>query len=120
MTVYATLESPINVTVTFHINPTSNYTVHWSNGNLTLHNTKVINTEIGEYVQTTCFISEVTKEQLGNYTVKVINQVITGEHSQVTFNVILELRGEKFGSIYVQNLLVWNIIQRNSIRYKLS
>ena len=64
MTVYAALESPINLTVTFHINPVSNYTVHWFNGSSTLDDTKIINTVKEEHVQTTYSISEMTKEQL--------------------------------------------------------
>ena len=47
------------------------------------------------HVQTTYFIKDVTKEHLGNYNVQVINWAIFGEPNEVTFNVVLELRGEK-------------------------
>ena len=100
MTVYTALESPINLTVKFHINPVSNYTVSWSNGNLTISDTKINTIANVEQIQTTYSISEVTKDHLGNYAVKATNKAIIGENNQVTFNLALELRGEKYDSIY--------------------
>ena len=100
MTVYATLESPINLTVKFHINPVSNHTVYWFYGNSTILDTKAKIIVNEEQVQTTYSISEVTKDQLGNYTVQAINQAIMDKNNQVIFNLVLELRGETYDSIY--------------------
>ena len=95
MTVYSVLASDANMTVKFRINPVSNYAVYWSISGLVLPNINVGNNVQGEHVQTTYFISNVTKEQLGNYTLRVINWAITSEPNEVTFNVILKLPGKK-------------------------
>ena len=100
ITVYAALESPINLTVKFHINPVSNYTVYWFNGNSTILDTKVKTIVNEEQVQTTYSISEVTKDHLGNNTLQAINQAILDENNQVIFNLVLKLRGETYDSIY--------------------
>ena len=95
MTVYVDLESTAILNAKFRMNPVSNYTVYWFMGNSELQDTNIINTAKGEHVQTTYAITNVTKEQLGNYTAHVINQAITTEHNEVTLNVLLALRGKK-------------------------
>ena len=95
MTVFADLESTAILNVKFRMNPVSNYTVFWSMGDSVLQDTNIRNAVKDELVQTICSISNVTKEQLGSYTVLVINQAITSEHNEATFNVTLASRGEK-------------------------
>ena len=94
------------------MNPVSNYTIYWSKGNSTLQDIKVKNTVKEEQVQTTYFISEVTKDQLGNYTVQAINQV-----NQVTFNLNVELRGEKYDSIYCDNHIEYRKNHLSVLKY---
>ena len=93
-TVYAALESAANLTVKFRMNPVNDRKVTWSMCDSELQDTKVSDTVEGEHVQTTYSISDVTKQQLGNYTVQVINKAITSEHNEEKFIVVLELRGE--------------------------
>ena len=101
MTVYTSLESPINLTVKFCLNPVDNYDVYWSMGGLELQDANVRNTAKEEHIQTTYFISNVTNKHLGKYRVQVINWAIDSEHNDVIFNVTLKLRGKdsKFMSI---------------------
>ena len=94
MTAYAVLESPINLTVKFLMNPISNHTVHWFLGDLVLPDTKIKSTVKEGLVQTTYYISNVTTGHLGIYNVEVINWAIRCEHNAVTFHVILALAGE--------------------------
>ena len=94
MTVYAALEASADLTVNFRINPFSNYTVSWSMGNLEVNNTDISNTEKEEYVQTTYSISNVTKPQLGSYSVLIVNRAIIGHPNEATFTVVLALKGE--------------------------
>ena len=101
MTVYSVLESNVNLTVKFRMNPVSNYAIHWWMGGSELPNTNVGYAVKKEYVETTYFISNMTQEQLGNYTVHVINWAITGEHNKVTFNVILKLPGKKSKAVFL-------------------
>ena len=98
---YSVLASDGNMTVKFRMNPVSNFAVYWSIGGLVLANINVGNNTEGEHAQTTYFISNVTKEQLGNYTVRVINWAITSEPNEVTFNVILKLPGKKSKAIFL-------------------
>ena len=91
---YATLHDSIDMTVKFHINPVTNYKVSWFMGDLEVLDTNISNTEKGKHVQTTYSILDVTKQQLGSYTIKVMNQAITGELSEATFTVALALKGE--------------------------
>ena len=95
MTVNAVLEASADLIVKFRINPVSNYKVSWFIGDSEVQDTDISNTETGEHVQTTYSISNVTKPQLGNYTVRVINQAIIGEPNEATFIVVLQLRGER-------------------------
>ena len=94
MTVYAALESSANLTVEFRMNPVNNYKVTWSMGNSELQDTYVRDTVKEEFVQTTYSISDINKQQLGNYNVRVINRAIKGEPNEARFTVVLELRGE--------------------------
>ena len=95
-TVYTALETAANLTVKFHMNPVSNYTIHWyMESSDSLQNTNVRNTVKDHQVKTTYFISNVTKKELGNYTVRVINSAITSGNKEVTFYVMLKLRGKK-------------------------
>ena len=91
---YAALEASADLTMNFRINPFSNYTVSWSMGNLEVQNTDISNTEKEDYVQTTYSISNVTKQQLGSYSVLIVNQAIIGHPNEATFTVVLELKGE--------------------------
>ena len=91
---YAALEASADLAVKFRINPFSNYTVSWSMGNLEVQNTDISNTEKEDYVQTTYSISNVTKPQLGSYSVLIVNQAIIGQPNEATFTVVLELKGE--------------------------
>ena len=95
MTAYAELESPVVLAVEFHMNPVNNYTVYWSMGGLQLEHGDVRNNVKGKQVETTYFIANVTKGQVGNYSVRVINLAIASGHNEVTFIVILKLRGKK-------------------------
>ena len=95
MTVYTSLESAVNLTVKFCMNPVSHYDIYWSKGGFVLQDTNVRNTEEGEHIQTTYCISNVTKIHLGNYTVQVINWAIESEPKEVKFNVTLKLRGKE-------------------------
>ena len=95
MIVYTSLKTATNLSVKFHMNPVSNYTVLWSFGSSDLlQNTNVRDTVEGHQVKTNYFISNVTKKELGSYIVRVINKAITSE-KEVTFYVMLKLRGEK-------------------------
>ena len=94
MTVYTVLESAVNLTVKFCMNPVSNYDIYWTKGGLVLQDTNVRNTEKEKHIQTTYFISNVTDNQLGNYRVQVINWAIKNEPNEVIFNVTLKLRGK--------------------------
>ena len=94
MTAYAALEAPTNLTVKFRINPTSNYNVSWSMGDIEVKVNDITNIVEGEHVRTIYSILNVTKSQLGNYTVQVINKVIPGESNEAKFNVVLALRGK--------------------------
>ena len=108
MTVYATLDSAANLSVKFHMNPVSNYTVHWSMGTSNgLKDSNVNNTVKGNNVKTTYFISNVSKQQLGKYTVRVINSAITSEHNEAIFSVTLKLLGNKNNIMLCLNLKVW-------------
>ena len=93
MTVYATLRSTAKLTVKFRINPVSKFTVYWSMGDSVLQDINIINTINGDLVQTTYIILNVTNEQLGKYTIKVINWAINEENNEATFNIILTLTG---------------------------
>ena len=96
MTVYTALYSAANLSVKFHMNPVSNYTVHWSmDSSNSLKNSNVNNAVKGNNVKTTFFISNVTKKHLGNYTVRVINSAIASKHNEAIFGVTLKLLGEK-------------------------
>ena len=95
MTVFSALGSDAILTVKFHINPVSNFTVFWSIGGIGVKNSNVKDTVNEGHIETTYFIRKVTNKQLGNYTVQVINWAIASEHNEVTFNVILEFRGTK-------------------------
>ena len=108
MTVYTSLESAANLTVKFHMNPASNYTIDWSMGSSnSLQDTNIRNTVKDNQVKTTYFVSNVTKSQLGNYTVRVINSAIESEHNEAIFHVILKLKGEKSnnGPYFTQQVL---------------
>ena len=105
MTVYTALEFSVDLSVKFHINPVSNYKVTWFLGDSEVQDTYISNIEKGEHVQTTYSISNVTKPQLGNYTVRVINQAIIGEPNEATFIVVLQLRGERNKVIKVYDTL---------------
>ena len=83
------------------MNPVSNYTVSWSKGDSEGQDSDISNSEKGEHVQTTYSILNVTKSQLGNYTVRVINQAIKSEPNEATFTVVLELGGKNNKVIYV-------------------
>ena len=89
------MESDAILTVKFHMNPVSNFTVYWSMGGLWLQNTHVKNTVTEEHIETTYFIRKVTNQHLGNYTVHVINCAIASEHNEAAFNVILKLKDKK-------------------------
>ena len=105
MTVYTALYSAANLSVKFHMNPVSNYTVHWSMGSsISLNDSNVNNTVRGNNVKTTYFISNVTKKHLGNYTVGVINSAITSEHNESIFEVTLKLLGKKSNVMLCLNL----------------
>ena len=93
--VYAALESSVDLSVKFHMNPVSNYKISWFMGESEVQDTYISNTENGGHVQTTYSIFNMTKPQLGNYTVRVINQAIMGEPNDATFIVVLQLRGER-------------------------
>ena len=95
MTVYTALNSAANLTMKFHINPVSNYKVHWYMGSSVLQDTNVKDTVKDNHVQTTYFISDVTNKQLGNYTVHVTNTAIESEPNKVIFNVLLKKIGNK-------------------------
>ena len=95
LTVYTALESAAILTVKFHINPVINYTVYWYKDGLLLDDTNIRDKEKGKHIQTSYFITYVKNKHLGNYTVQVINLAIVSEHNEVTFNVILKLRGKK-------------------------
>ena len=92
--VYSALESAVVLTVKFHMNPVNNYTAFWSMDGLELEHANVRDKVKGQQVQTTYFISDLTEEQLGNYTVQVINWDITSKQKEATFNVILKLSGK--------------------------
>ena len=94
MTVYTALGSDAVLTVKFQMNPVSNFTVYWSLGGEGIKNSNVKDTVNEEHVETTYFIRKVTNQHLGNYTVHVTNWAIASEHNEVTFNVILKLRGK--------------------------
>ena len=94
LTVYAALESAANLTVKFHINPTSNYTVYWSMGDLLVQDSNIRDTIEEHHVQTTYFIYNVTHEHLGTYNVRVINWAIIGEQNISRFNMTLKLPGK--------------------------
>ena len=95
MVVYTVLESAANVTVKFHMNPVSNFTVHWSMGSSVLHDSNIKHTVTGNHVQTTYFISYVTNTQLGNYIVRVINFAIKNKPNEAIFKVKLKQRGKE-------------------------
>ena len=101
MTVYSVLESNASLTVKFRINPVSNYSVYWSMDGPVLQDTHVVDIVKEEYVQTTCYILNVTQDQLGNYNVRVINWAISGEQNIVTFNVKLKLPGKKINTLFL-------------------
>ena len=94
MTVYAILSDSADMTVKFRINPVNNYKVSWFMGTLEVPNTNISSTEKGEHIQTTYSILDVTKEHLGSYTIRVINQAIIGEPNEAAFTVFLALKGE--------------------------
>ena len=100
MTVYAALEASADLTVKFRMNPVSNYTVSWFMADSAVQDTDITNAVKGEHIQTTYSILNVTKSELGNYTVQVINHVIMGEPNEAKFFVTLELRGENNKAMY--------------------
>ena len=93
------MEDSVDLTVKFHINPVSSYTLFWSRSDLVLDYTKIRNIATDEHVQSTYFISSVTKEQLGTYNIQVINWAIRGKPNAVTSHVILALTGENSKAI---------------------
>ena len=95
MIIYTALESAAYLTVKFHMNPVSNYIVHWCMENSKIQNTIVRDTVKDNQVTTTYFIPHVTKKELGNYTVRIINSAITNQCREVVFYVMLKLRGKK-------------------------
>ena len=95
MVVYTSLESAVNLTVKFSMNPVNNYGIYWSMGSLLLQDTNIRNTEKEGHIQTTYSISKVTDNQLGNYRVQVFNWAIESESNKVIFNVTLKLRGKE-------------------------
>ena len=111
MTVYAALEASADLTVKFHMNPASNYKVSWSKGDSEVQDSGISNSEKGVHVQTTYSIQNVTKSQLGNYTVQVINQAIKSEPNKATFIVILELGGENNEVMYVYGTVIYQHLQ---------
>ena len=107
-TVYTCLECAVNLTVKFHINPVNSYRSCWSMGSSNdLQDSNVNNTVKGNHVKTTYFIPNVTKKQLGNYTVRVINSAITSEHNEAIFNVLLKLKGKKSKAMSCFTLYIW-------------
>ena len=113
MTVYTSLESAANLTMKFHMNPVSNYTVDWSmDSSNTFQDINVRNTVKDNQVKTTYFVSNVTKNQLGNYTVRVINSAIASEHNEAIFSVILKLKGKKSNNVqyFTQHVLQAGVI----------
>ena len=117
MTVYTALESAAYLTVKFNMNPVSNYTVHWSMGSSdSLQNINVMDAVIGNQVKSTYFVSNVTKKELGNYTVRVINSAIASEYREVAFYVMLKLEGKKSKDFMLQffyMMLLFCILLRN-------
>ena len=94
LTAYTDLESTANLTVKFRVNPVINSTVYWIIGDSVLQDINIQNTLKDEQIQATYFISHVTDEKLGKYTVQVINWAM-GKHNKVTFPVVLKLRGKR-------------------------
>ena len=116
LTVYTALESAAILTVKFHMNPVTNYTVYWYKGGSSLDDTNIRDKVKGKHIQTSYFVTYVKNKHLGNYTVQVINWAIASEHNEVTFNVILKLRGKKklhhfFTLNFCQSYFIWNILQ---------
>ena len=101
MIVYAAPEDSVNLIVEFRINPVSNYKVAWFMGGTQMQDTDVSNTAKGEHAQTTYSISNVTKLQLGSYTVRVINRAIKDQPNEATFIVVLKLKGENNKAIHI-------------------
>ena len=94
-TVYTTLESAALLTVSFHINPVTNYTVNWYKEDLAPQHIRISDSVDEEHIETTCFIRKVTHKHLGNYTVQVINWAISSDQNEITFNITLKLEGRK-------------------------
>ena len=100
MTAYTSLGSAANLTVKFHMNPANNYTVQWTMGSSnSLQDTNIRDKVKDNRIKTTYFISNVTKKQLGNYTVRVINPAITNKQNEAIFSVVLKLKGTKSNAL---------------------
>ena len=115
MTVYADLEDTAILSVKFHMNPVNDYKVTWSMGDSKIQDHDVSNTVTGKHVQSTYSISDVTKQQLGNYTVQVINQAIRSKHDEAKFIVVLKLKGERNRTmkfVILQHIFVWLTVLR--------
>ena len=113
LTVYSALKSAVVLTVKFHMNPVNNYTAFWSINGLELDHANVRDIVKGQQVQTTYFIPDLTEEQLGNYTVQVINWDIASKQNEATFNVILKWSGKSSSAKSFYRVLlqkpVWHI-----------
>ena len=92
-TTFAALGNPKNLSLQFHIHPTSEISISWTVGGKIIPNETITVVSLdNDTVKISYFIASFTKDMLGNHTVTVKNMAITeGEnHNSIYVNVKLQ------------------------------